>query len=167
MDKLFSTLCDSLENELERQENILEVCAATQRAAEANDVEYLEAKTIALVSLLQEAIKEDTSRRGTLLDISRAFGLASPQPTLSAVIEVAPAPWNERLAFYQSRLKQVVNDTRPLVVSNVTTLRAALRVVKQCLQHIQPHPQSAVGYNAGGAEPAAKHHQPAVIDHKG
>jgi len=168
MKNAFETLCDSLDHELERQENILEVCAATQRAAQANDVEYLEAKTLALLTLIQQSIQAETERRQLLAQIAHNLGVLNPEPTLSALIESAPEPWGERLRFYQNRLKQVITQTRPVVIANMAALRTALRVVRQCLHHLEPLAEvTAVGYGAGGGQPLHKQYRPSVIDHKG
>lgn len=168
MDILFEALCCSLDDEIERQENVLEVCNASRKAAQAHDVEYLEAKTCALVSLVQQAVQAESARKKLIDEIASNLGSVGKDRNLTALIAVAPHPWRERLSYYQTRLQGIVGGTRPVVISNMAALRAALRIVRHCLCQLE-HGQeaAALSYNAGGMEPSRKDRQPSLIDHRG
>ena len=59
-------------------------------------------------------------------------------------------------------------EGKPADFARVLALRTALRVVRQCLHHLEPLAEvTAVGYGAGGGQPLHKQYRPSVIDHKG
>ena len=62
MEKVLDELCEVLQDELERQENVLAVCRAQGQAARARDVAYLEAKAAALCSLIRETVNAEQER---------------------------------------------------------------------------------------------------------
>ena len=172
MNELFDTLCSMLDDELERQENILAICRAQAEAARAYDVEHLEARTAALLPLLRDAALAEPLRSRLLDQIAlNDLNVQTPEPgrpTLREVAEIAPEPWMSRLRHYQWRLREVLDETRAVVQANATALRTSLRVVGQALKAVdQTGAPASPGYSADGFEPASGIAQPALMDQRG
>jgi len=178
MNEPFDALCELLAQELERQETILALCHAQGDAARTHDIEQLQARTATLTPLIQEAAQAENTRNRLLKDLAQTFGLASTRPTLSPLAAMAPEPWASRIRFYQTRLANVLKETRALVRINAVILRTSLKVVAhamkaldQCnvggeLFHAYNEGPGSAGYDAGGFEPRQVR-QPAIIDQRG
>lgn len=167
MDDFFETLCFALDDELERQENILAVCRAQGQAARAHDIEYLEAKTLALVALMQEAVQAEKTRGLLLGRMAEHLRIPNDRQTLSELIRIAPEPWRGRLSHVQTRLQDTLRETHAVVLSNGGVLRSGLRVLTRSLQALGQCAALDTGYDATGMEPVRKRFQPKVLDQKG
>ncbi|NIA15420.1 MAG: hypothetical protein GWP08_15240 [Nitrospiraceae bacterium] len=168
MDELFEALCFVLEDALERQQNLLEICRAQGKAARAHDVEYMEAKTLTLVAVMREAVQAEKTRGDLIVRIAQTQGLAEPPENLTALTAIAPEEWRERLAYYQERLQETMEETRAEVRANAAVMRSVLRVVNRAVSVLeQCTALNAQEYDAGGLETAAVESAPKVLDQKG
>lgn len=154
MSELFEQLCGLLDDEVERQENVLAVCKAQSEAVRTRDIEYLEAKTAALVALIQEVAKAAGERANVIRAIINENGLKSARLTLSDVVGAAPEPLRGRLADAHRRLRAVLNETRPVVLANASSLRKALQTMSDSLSILEPAAVEGAGYDATGMGPA-------------
>lgn len=165
--ELFETLCFVLDDELERQENVLSVCRAQGEAARSHDIEYLEAKTLALVTLMREAVQAEKMRDDVIRRIAQETGQPETLKSLSDLILLSPDPWKARLEYLQSRLKTVLAETRAIVASNSTVLRSGLTVLTQSIRALEQCVERPVGYDASGFESASSQTPPRMVDQRG
>jgi len=164
----FEALCYLLDDELERQENILTLCRAQGESARNHDVEYLEARTAALTPLLQEAAQAEVLRSRLLSQIASETGLSNRRPPLSELIPLAEEPWSSRLRYFQTRFQETLSATRDIVRANAGVLRVSLRVITQAMNTLEQCAMAeGAAYTAAGAGPAEGNVQPAVIDRRG
>ena len=163
---LLENLCDLFDDELERQETVLAVTIAQGRAARDRDRERLEAKTATLHLLLQQAVDAEQERIKLVRQIVDHYHISEARQTLSALIEVAPAPWKTRMSEFQRRVRDILQKTRITVQQNDRVMRRSLKIVDRALNIVfkkVPAPNGA--YDAHGPErPAA---QLGIIDQKG
>ena len=167
MDDLLEALCYLLEDELERQENVLAICRAQGQAARTHDVECLEARTAALLPLIQEGVQADGLRTRLLAQIAARAGMSVSRPCLSDVIPHAAEPCASRLRFYQSRLVEILGETKSVVRANAIVLRGSLRVVSQAMKALEQCSADAASYDAQGMGPQRANALPTVIDQRG
>lgn len=167
MHDLFEQLCNLLDDEIERQENVLAVCKAQSQAVQTRDLEYLEAKTAALLALVQEVALAAGDRAKVLQAIMKEYELTSACPSLSDVVAAAPEPWRKRLADSHRRLRAVLNETRPIVLANASSLRSALRAMGDSLSILESAPEQGAGYDATGMGPAVGAGRASMIDQRG
>jgi hypothetical protein len=167
-EELLGALCSYFEQELERQEMVLALCAAQGRAARAHDTEYLEANTEALGQLIHAAVRGEKER---LVVVQALVGLLSLPPerqNLSSLVALATEPWSERLAFYQEQLQDVLAKIRVTVRENAPILRRSLRIVNGTLQTLEICASARDGrYDARGEEGNSNGLPPNLIDSKG
>ena len=160
-------LCYLLDDELERQENILAICRAQVEAARRHDIEVLEARTAALIPLLQEAAQAEVLRSRLLAQIGMQAGLSSRNPSLSELIVTAEEPWTSRLHCLQERLGTTLCETKEAVRDNAGVLRSSLHVISQTLKTLEQCASPGPAYTAAGAEPVGGDLRPTVIDRRG
>lgn len=159
---MFNELCKILEDELERQENVLVQCRAQQDAARLRDVKALEDRSSALQHLYREAAAAEPRRLDALRRVAAELGIPSDKPTLTEVIQKAPGPWDERLRHLQARLRETLRQSRGQARENAVVLRRSLRQVSRCLQVFRIEAPSAAGhYSPSGQQAAAA--QPAAL----
>jgi hypothetical protein len=160
VDELFDTLCRRLDEEVERQRGILDLCVAQGEAARLHDIDTLEKKTGELARLLATAggaAKERKALIGVILDgddagVSCHGGVSN----LTAIIKRAPTAWREPLARVQASLKEALSESRAVVVANAGLLRASLKVVHESLRQFEHYGiVDSVAYDASGGEPVA------------
>lgn len=156
MSSLFERLCEMLDDEVERQENVLAVCQAQSEAMKSNDLEFLEAKTVALVVLIQEAAQATRERSAVFEAIAAEQRLTREGLAFGDVITAAPEPLRGRLAESHRRLRAVLKETRPVAMSNASSLRHALRAVRASLAVVTPEAPSGSAYDATGMRQPAK-----------
>lgn len=167
VEEMFDTLCFLLDDTLERQENILEICRAQGAAARTHDIEYLEAKSAALVVTMREAILAEQNRLELIQEIGRRLECTETPRNMTALIALAPEPYAGRIAYYQSRLKEVLDETNDVVRSNAHVMRTMMRVVKTSLTLLEQCATGVQGYDAAGMESGNRTAQPRIIDQKG
>ena len=157
MSSLHDRLLNMLEDEVERQENVLAVCMAQAEALKTNDLEYLEAKTAALVALIQDAAQSARERSVVVQAILAEAGLAVDGTVrFSCVLAASPEPCRGRLAETHGRLRAVLNETRPAAFSNALTLRTALRTMNGTLAAGGWTAPAGAEYDATGMRPAKR-----------
>ncbi|HUW61323.1 MAG TPA: flagellar export chaperone FlgN [Candidatus Bathyarchaeia archaeon] len=167
MSGLFERLCEMLEDEVERQENVLAVCQAQSEAMKSNDIEYLEAKTAALVVLIQEAAQAARERSAVLEAIVAEHSMNREGLVFSDVVAAAPEPLRGRLTESHRRLRAVLKATRPVVLSNTSSLRHAVRAVRASLAAVRPEAPSGSAYDATGMHQPAKPGLVNTMDQRG
>lgn len=168
MEKTLDTLCDLLEDELERQQNVLALCVAQGQAARTHDLEYLEAKTAALGALIQEAVKAERERLHLVRQVVEDFQLPRAQQTLSDLIAAVPDPWKTRLCEFQGGIRAILAETSQVVRENNRIMRRSLHVVDEALNlMVDCVPAASAAYDARGAEPVRSHREPHVINQQG
>ena len=169
MRKELEQLHASLEEEFERQSNVLAVCAAQGHAARAHDLELLEAKTSALNALLRDFVAAEAERVRRAKDAAKALGLAETGCRLSDLIAAAPEPWQGRLAESRARLRTTLKEIRRAVAQNNEIIRRSLNIVSDALDSlVECFPAPPGGqYNARGSAGARRIAQASVLDHKG
>ncbi len=156
MSSLFERLCDMLDDEVERQENVLAVCRAQSEAVKTNDLEYLEAKTASLVVLIQEAAQAARERSALTDLIAAEHGLSRNGLLFSDIVAVAPEGLRDRLADSHRRLRGVLKETRSVALSNASSMRHALRAIRASLAVLRPEDKPPLAYDAKGMQPPAK-----------
>ena len=167
MSSLFERLCEMLDDEVERQENVLAVCQAQSEAVKTNGLEYLEAKTASLVVLIQEAAQASRERSGVMESIAAEHGLNRVGLIFSDVVAAAPEPLRGRLAESHRRLRAVLKQTRPVAISNASSLRQALRGMRASLAVLGPEAPSGSAYDATGMHESAKPGLVNTMDQRG
>jgi 16S rRNA U1498 N3-methylase RsmE len=159
---MFDELVAILEDELERQENVLAQCRAQREAVRLRDVPALEARSNALQHLYREAAAAEPRRLEILCRVAAELGIQCARPTLAEIMLNAPAPWDERLRHLQARLRQTLHESRGQARENAAMLRRSLRQVSRCLQVFQIEAPTAAGhYSPSGQQAAAA--QPAAL----
>lgn len=162
------TLCDLLDDELERQENVLAITEAQGQAARAHDVEHLEAKTAALTACIDEGVQAEIKRLETLRVIVDTLGLPEEQQTLTHLIGAVSDPWSRRLAEFQARMQEIIAQTRGAVRENNRVMRGSLRVINGTMAILARHlPLEGEGYDAKGDERSRGARAPSMLDRKG
>jgi hypothetical protein len=168
LEEHLNKLCDLMEEELERQENVLAITLAQGKAARAHDIEYLEAKTAALTCVLEEGVRAESERLAVLRTVVDAFGLREEEQTLSGLISATPSPWSQRLAHFQVRMQEVLAQTRQAVRDNNRIMRGSLRVIHSTMAVLAHHLHlDPGGYTAQGGERPKSSRVPNLIDQKG
>ncbi len=167
-ESVLEKLCDHFDDELERQENMLALCIAQGEAARAHDLEFLEAKTAAMMALQQEAIDAEAERLSLVCQVVDAYDLPVEKQTLSDLIRIAPEPWKRRLGEFQTKMREVIESVRKVSQENAGLMRRSQRVVNDALNTVMRfNPAGGGRYDASGhAEPvfAAR---AAFVDHRG
>lgn len=164
----FEALCAVFDDDLERQENLLDLCKAQARAAVEHDVEILEARTEAIAALVREATESERRRVAVAAVLVEALRLPHDRQTLSGLIEVAPAPYQARLKEFQTRMKAVLEETREVIRSSNVVLRRSSRIIADAIEAlVECAPPPRGQYDAHGDAPAATSQHPALLDRRG
>lgn len=129
-------LCELLETELERQHCVLESVKAQGLAARAQNLPELDKRTAALSLLMHESLRSEQERLRLLRPIVEHFGLRGTDQTLSNLIEIAPAPWNTRLAEFQRALRATVGASREQIHRNAIVMRTTLKRVDNVMDKV-------------------------------
>lgn len=165
-DHALQKLCELLEDELERQENVLAVCIAQGEAARARDIELLEARATALTRLIEDAVKAEPLRLQLVHEVVQSYGLQPEQQTLSGLIAAAPEPWSGRLALFQQRIREVLGQIRVKVRENNALVRRSLNRVNKTLNALMPPERGrAPLYTASGSHGLSS--GPGFLDSRG
>ncbi|MCX5771435.1 MAG: flagellar protein FlgN [Candidatus Hydrogenedentes bacterium] len=167
MSRLFERLCEMLDDEVERQENVLAVCQAQSEAMKSNDLEYLEAKTASLVVLLQEAARATKERSAVMKTIAVEQGLNREGLFFSDMVAAAPESLRGRLAESHRRLRDALKKARPVALSNALSLRQALRTMRVSLAAVTPESPSGAAYDSTGMHQPAKPGLVNVLNQRG
>lgn len=162
-------ICETFQDDLDRQEDLLALCKAQGRAALDHDVELLEARTEAINVLLADAVAAEARRVEIAGKLVAHFGLPVEKQTLSGLIEAAPAPWSRRMEEFQQRMRAVLSETRGVIRANNQAMRRSAKIVGEALDVlVQCVPGSHGQYDAKGAAPArGKRGEPALFDRRG
>ncbi len=134
MDEVFTRLCGLLDDEAERQENVLALCRAQGEAARSHDIPAMEARTRALTLLLREGIEAGVARHALLERLTVAYELAESRRNLTGIIEAAPQPWASRLREQQRRIRGALAEIQTVVRANNHVMRRSLGIVNGALQ---------------------------------
>lgn len=168
MEKLLETLCDLLDDEIERQGNVLAVCNAQREAVFVRDLDAISARTEALSTLIRDSIQAQTKRHETLKPIVEHFGLPPQEQTMTHLVAVTPEPWKTRLRDIQVRMQQTIEETRRAVRANAKVMRRSKRINDSLIDALRnEHQKSRTGYNSSGSDYATRTEQPVLVDHRG
>ena len=167
-DDLLEALCQLFDEELERQENVLGICKDQGDAARQHDTQRLQARTQALVTLVEDALEAERERVALLRRVVDHFSLPVKKQTLSDLIEIAAEPWRKRLKEFQSRIQKTLTQTRSAVMENADHIRRSLRIVDDSLKTVLGPAVALPGaYEGDGKAPGMLQHEPALIDTRG
>ncbi len=134
MDEVFTRLSSLLDDEAERQENVLALCRAQGEAARKHDIPAMEARTRALTLLLREGIEAGVTRHALLERLTETYELAESSRNLTGIIDAAPEPWTSRLREQQRRIRGALAETQAVVRVNNQIMRRSLGIVQGALQ---------------------------------
>ena len=168
MSHALEQLCSLLDEEVERQENVLAVVRGQGDAARVRNLAALESRTDALSALMADGIEAEARRIAVVIELVEAYALPVEEQTLTQLIVRAPEPWKHRLAEAQARLRSTVHETQRLVRANDNIIRRGLRSVQEVLESFSE--QLGAGrpaYDARGVEYAGIATRPAMLDHRG
>lgn len=146
-----AALCDLLEDELERQHNVLETVKAQGLAARAQNLAELDKRTAALSLLMHESLRSEQERLRLLRPVVECFGLTGTEQTLSNLVAAAPEPWKTRLGEFQQALKRTVAASREQIHRNATVMRTTLKRVDTAMDSVFPD-QNGPRYTSGGTD---------------
>ncbi|MBX7256789.1 MAG: flagellar protein FlgN [Candidatus Hydrogenedentes bacterium] len=168
VDSNINTLCQLLEDEIERQENLLSVCRSQHEALLAQDLETLQARTEALEALVRETAQAHAMRNSIVQPILAKGGISNANPCLSDLIEAVPVEWKGRLRDLQTRLKAAIAANRTVVRTNARMLRQSLNVTEQLLDTFQACSEGLAGnYTEQGGGTTVRLIEPVMLDHRG
>lgn len=155
LERYLELLCESFEDELERQENVRAVARAQGEAARQHDVATLQARTEALILLMEESVEADKRRKQLLDPIVAHYGLGAEEQSLTGLIAVSPSPWRDRMRRFQEQIKDVVADIQESVRENAVYMRRTLRSLDRSLEALAPPRASGPAYSHEGRELSA------------
>jgi hypothetical protein len=161
-------LCNLLDEEIERQENLLAICRAQQQALLAQDLDSMQARTAAMEAVARESAQAHVLRLEALRPLRESVEMAGDGFCLSDLIAVAPAGCRDRLREIQARLRGVVAENRNLIRSNARLLRTSMRLTEEVLNAFQNCAETLTrGYTEQGAGASGTGRVPAMIDQRG
>jgi len=168
LEEQLEALCDVFQDELDRQETLLSLTRSQGQAALMHDVEMIEAKTEAIQNLIRDAKEAEETRVRLVGQVVDSLRLPHEQQTLTHLIAASPEPWKRRMAEFQVRLREVLEDTRLAVRSNNLVMRRSLQIVNEALGVLVACvPASRGQYDARGEAAAAGVGSAAILDRKG
>jgi hypothetical protein len=148
--------CDSLEAEVGRQTQILQLCERQGEAARARDIDALESATRELTEVMNAVLRAEPGRLATIADAARGLGVPPQDLRLSRLIHDAPEPWRARLADIRRRLKTVVAVTQRVVEANARHFRESGRTADRLLAEVLGDAAPVAAYTREGRQPHAR-----------
>jgi hypothetical protein len=165
---LLDKLCVLFDDELERQENVLRLCVAQGAAARAHDVGVLEARTAALTALLDEEAESEPRRLELFGALVRVYELPLERQTLTHLIATIPEPWRRHASEFQSRVREVLEESQRTVRRNTRAMRRSSRMASAAVEALAGAAGApGRGYDAGGVESASYIAPSAGMDARG
>ena len=165
IERTLDSLCTLLEDEQERQDNVLALCIAQGQAARGHDVDTLEARTAALNICIEESTHSEKERLALLREVVHYYELPVEKQTMTHLLNIVPEPWRSRLADFQKHLSATLEETARTVRQNNRTMRHSIKIVNDALSCITnfntPH------YDDRGEERQSVSANPNVIDQRG
>lgn len=163
----FQELSTILDEELQRQEELLALVREQGGAIVKRDATTLETHTNAINTLVGKAAAAESARHAVLREIVDHLELPVSEQTMSHIAEDAPAPYRDRLEFQQARLHTVMTECHELIYENARRLRRAAQITNDCLlvmtgQAEAPSPAYSSGGSASDAAP-----RPNVVNQRG
>ncbi len=167
--EVFEQVCEVIQDELERQQNVLAVCKAQRAALSANDIEAVEARTAALESLIRDAVGAEAQRHAVLRSAVDYCELPPERQTMTHLVEELPQPWSSRLSHLQKQLKSTIQETQQVNRANARTIHRSRQMTDRCFAALRGSENDPPGaYDENGAEPLAQRQEtPALLDHRG
>ncbi|MBI5094104.1 MAG: hypothetical protein HZB26_16885 [Candidatus Hydrogenedentes bacterium] len=168
MNNVLEQLCDTLEEELERQENVLAVCYAQNQAVRAHHLDSLNAKTLALELLIRDAVRAQGARTALFRRVVEEYNVPAARQTMSGLIAIVPEPWSTRLGAFQNRMRAVLAEIRTALHDNAISLRSSGRALDDLLERFDGAQASRAGsYTAQGLGPVRSGREPAILNQIG
>jgi hypothetical protein len=134
MEHLWETLCDCLDEELERQHIVMAVCQAQRDALRAHEMEHMQAKTHALELLIHEASVAEKSRIRAVGALVCYLELPVERQTLTELVRIAPGPISRRLGELQRNLKELLAAIRAVVADTQDRLRIGREIADRTIR---------------------------------
>jgi hypothetical protein len=145
----FSELCALLDEELERQENILFLMEAQNEALRVRDLATIDARTVALASLCADAGVAEAQRGEVSARIALQFSVPA-SGTLRQLAEAAPEPWRDRLMWYRTRLSDVLRKVSDAARQNALLIRTSIKNLDRIFQEMIGADRACAGYTENG-----------------
>lgn len=161
-------LCDLLDDEIERQQNVGSVCVAHHEALCARDIDAIDARNAALELLARDSALEAGARQAVVAKISNGFGLAPERTRLRDLAAHAPEPWKTRLTERRVALRDVVESNQRLVRRNEMIVKKSRTIADAWRETLFEHiGESGPAYRDDGHTPPSVQGGPAMIDQRG
>lgn len=161
-------LCDMLDDEIERQQNVSAVCEAQHKALCARDVEAIDARNNALELLALESGLEESERSALVAAISRRLDLVPERTRLSDLVSHAPDPWKSRLGERRSILCDLVLSNQRLVRRNQLIATKSKSIAEEWRDTLFGHlGEAGPAYCGQGHTSKRVQGGPAMIDQRG
>ncbi len=161
-------LCDMLDDEIERQQNVGSVCTAQHEALCARDIEAIDARNNALELLARDSESEAEARQGAVLRLSQDLGLTPERTRLRDLAAHAPEPWKSRLSERRTALQSVVLSNQRLVQRNELIARKSRKIASAWRETLFGQlSETGPAYRGDGHTPPTVQGAPAMIDQRG
>lgn len=160
-------LCELLEEECRRQGRTARALEGQRQAANARDLERLEACTKELEETAQEGARAEARRRELVRRIEAEAPSPGPARNLTSIISGAPAPLRERMLELQQELQTVLSSCLRLSRDNTRVLRAHVRANGPVEEGGEDDRYAHQRYCSRGMHAAYLKMDPAFMDQKG
>jgi hypothetical protein len=161
-------LCDQLDDEIERQQNVGAVCSALHEALCARDADAIDARNHALELLAREAGAEADVRDGTIARIAKALGIDGGVSRLRDLADRAPEPWKSQLYERREILRNILQSNQRMIRRNELIASKSKALAESWREtlfgHFAPH---GPAYCGNGQSQGAIQGAPAMIDQRG
>jgi len=161
-------LCDMLDDEIERQQNVGSVCVAHHEALCARDIDAIDARNTALELLARDSGLQESARQAAVAKISEVLGLTPERSRLRDLADHAPEPWKTRLSERRVALHDVVVSNQRLVRRNKLIATKSKMIADSWRETLFEHfGESGPAYCGDGHTPPSVQRGPAMIDQRG
>lgn len=168
MSNEMKNLCEMLDDEIERQQNVESVCVAQHEALCARDVDAIEARNSALALLARDSDSDAGAREETVAKLSTTLGLTPDRTRLRDLVAHAPEPWKTRLSERRIALNNVVQSNQRLVRRNQLIATKSKKIADSWRETLFANlGEAGPAYRDDGNTPPSIQGGPAMIDQRG
>ena len=133
MDTQWGLLSRLLEDEVARQEALLDLCQAQYRAIRANDIEYIEAKAADIQAANREGDEAAYLRQHLAETIADHYRIPREGVSIAALADRAPRPYQDRLRAADARIEAIQHELRHLALASVESLQRTATAIVQSI----------------------------------